>query len=253
MKRRFLSARALPALILVFAGALLVGTAYGPGNIAAAFGMHRTPAPAGPVGYAASPVPVRVQSPTLRLTGLEKLSVGVPVPLSDGTMSPPDTVYLRFDSIELDDLSISQQQPDYGFVLANKGSGRDTAVIGNPASVSELWGRVSSLKLCVTPQTLYTVVTTYAGVFGGGLDGLLKLIGDIFAPFANSPLGPVGPCLPLTALLPVLNVLIDHGVPLPEILPAADLDIYVYALNVTTDPGKPSVTLPKAEARVTRR
>ena len=54
-------------------------------------------------------------------------------------------------------------------------------------------------------------------------------------------------------LLPVLNVLIDHGVPLPEILPAADLDIYVYALNVTTDPGKPSVTLPKAEARVTRR
>ncbi|KAA0023825.1 hypothetical protein [Antrihabitans cavernicola] len=258
MSRRFwpVRVRVGRATVVACAALLIVGTAYGPAKVASALGLHQAPAPAPEsVGYLPPPFPVVVKSPTVRLTNLQKVVVNHPIPLTNGAASPPDTIYLRFNEVDLDNLTITElqprapQEPLYSFEIANRGSGAETAAIGNKTATTELWGKVNSLKICITAQTLATVVNTYAGVLGGRLDSLLQLIGSIFAPFANSPLGPVGPCVQLTALLPVLEVLIDYGVPLPNVLPVTDLDVNVYALSVATSPDSPSIKLPKAEVR----
>lgn len=241
---------------LVCASVLILGTAWGPAKIASAFGAHESPpSPADAPSFVPPPFPVLVESPTVRLSALQKVIASRPVELSDGTMSPPDTVYLRFSQVELDNLKIRELeprlggQPPYVFTITNAGSGSQTATIGNKGAVTELWTTVRSLAICITAQTLDTVITTYAGVLGGRVDGLLQLVGSIFGPLAASPLGPVGPCVQLPALLPVLEVLLDYGVPLPGVLPVADLDIEVYALSVKTAPNAPSITLPRASIK----
>ncbi|MFH5244935.1 hypothetical protein [Antrihabitans spumae] len=232
---------------------LLAMSAYGPGNVASALGFRNAPPPPPEsVGYLPSAVPARIQAPTARVVGLQKAVVNQVLRLADGTNSVP-TTYLRVSRIELDDVEISHDRDDHKFVITNP-NGSDlskAAIAGNDqGSIVDLWLDVKSLELCVTPETLYSVVIGYAGVFGGRLDSLLAAIADVFAQFKDRPLGKFGPCLPLTSLIPVLGVLIDYGVPLPNTIPAANLDIYAIGLNVTTDPGKPAVTAPVAGVRV---
>ncbi len=245
----------LRRLVLVAVAALLlVGTAYGPSNVAAALGLREGPLPpAPPLGFVPSPFPIVLDAPTARLAGLEKVEVHHVIPLSDGSFSPPDSVYLRFKQVELDQLVIKQPRPgEFDFAITNTGSGPTAAVVGNPDAVTELVAVVHSLDICVTANTLQAVAIGYAGVFGGALDNLLRLIADIFAPVVASALGPVGPCIPLTALLPALAVFVDYGVPLPAVLPVANLNANVYAVKVATAPGTPSVTLPLGMLQVSQ-
>lgn len=236
---------------VVCAAAVLVVTAYGPGDVASAFGLHRAPPGPAAMGYLPEPSPVVVKAPSARLVGLEKVATGQSIPLADGSMSPP-VLYMRFRSIELDKLSITQKRNGAAFSIENTGTGNQAALVGNSKSTTEMWAAPNSLGLCVTAQTLNSVAIGYAGVFGGALDGLLRSITDLFAPIVASPLGPVGPCLPLVSLIPVLEVFVDYGVPLPETLPVVNLDVDVYSLKVSTPPGSPSLTIPKALVRVTR-
>lgn len=232
---------------------LIAMSAYGPGNVASALGFRNAPPPPPEsVGFVPSTVPARIIAPTARVVGLQKAVVNQVLRLADGSFSVP-TTYLRVDRIELDDVEISHDRGDHKFVIKNPNGGDLTtaAVAGNDqGSIVDLWLDVKSLELCVTPETLYSVVIGYAGVFGGRLDSLLAAIADVFAQFKDRPLGKFGPCLPLTSLLPVLGVLIDYGVPLPRTLPVANLDVYAVALKVTTDPGKPSITAPLADVAV---
>ncbi|TSD99755.1 hypothetical protein FOS14_10885 [Skermania sp. ID1734] len=245
----------LRILLVLTVAALLSGTAYGPARIADALGLHRMPPPPPEsVGFLPDPRPIEIISPTARVIGLSKVVPNQALRLADGSMSPPDMLYLRAKAIELDKLSITQLRPGQSkFSLNNKGSGDQAALVGSPSpdSVVEIWVRPVSLKLCVTAQTLKTIIVNYAGVFGGRLDQVLQLLADAFTPFANGPLGPVGPCLPIQSLLPLIGVLIDYGVPLPAVLPVAGLDLNVYVLKVATSgPQTPSIVLPLGQLEV---
>jgi hypothetical protein len=238
--------------------AFVAATAYGPDNIANAIGFHELPPPPAPesIGYLPSGTPIKIQAPRARIAGFQKVIPRSPVLLADGSMSPPTTVYLRVNKIELDDVTITSPRPDHNFVITNT-NGTDvanTAVIGNddPGTAVELWIDVKSLALCVTADTFYSLAVGYAGVFGGRLDELLALIADTFRPTAESALGGFGPCLQINALLPLVGVFIDHGVPLPASLPAANLDLTAATAKITTGPGRPAVTAPLGVVGVTR-
>jgi hypothetical protein len=254
------SARASAMRILTILGiaAVVAATAYGPGNIARAIGYHELPPPPAPesIGYIPSGTPIKIQAPRARIAGFQKVIPRSPVLLADGSMSPATTVYLRVNKIELDDVTISSTRPDHNFVIKNF-NGTDesnAAVVGNddPGTAVELWIDVKSLALCVTADTFFALAVGYAGVFGGRLDELLALIADTFRPTAESALGGFGPCLQINALLPLVGVFIDYGVPLPASLPAANLDLTAATAKITTGPGRPSVTAPLGIVGVTR-
>ena len=242
--------------VTILATALLIAlTAYGPGDIATAFGFREAPAPApSSLGYVPSAVPVRIEAPTARIYGLEKVVANQSLVLADGTTSVP-TTYLRVNRIDLDDTTISHTTANRRFAITNPNNGDPTkaAIAGNDAgSVVEMWLDVRGLDLCTTPDTFYAVAIGYAGVLGGRLDSLLATIAQVFAQFQGTTLAGFGPCLPLKSLLPILEPLIDAGVPLPAMLPAANLDVFAYTIKVTTGPGLPSVTAPLAHVAVTR-
>ena len=90
----------------------------------------------------------------------------------------------------------------------------------------------------------------YRGVFGGRLDEVLLLISTVFQPYLEGPLKNVGPCIPIIELLPILQVLVDAGVPLPDMLPVIKLDIDAMAAQVKTPREQPSVRGPVVMVRM---
>lgn len=241
MKRRL-------QLVAVLLAALAIAvSAYGPGRFAEATGLRRAAPDA--TGFVPSPTPLHLTTPSATLTNIESLQANSPLRLSDGTLSPPDTIYARVHIISLESpLSVVQNRGGYQIEINN--SGDRPAVAGNPDAIVELWIKAYKFDACITPDFFYKVATDYAGVFGGRLDELLKLITDIFAPIAAGPLGPVGPCLPLISLIPLLQVLIDNGVPLPAELKTGQLDVDIYALKVRSPQGSASFALPVGLLRV---
>ncbi|MBJ8348442.1 hypothetical protein [Antrihabitans sp. YC2-6] len=242
------------ATILATASVIAV-SAYGPANLASGLGFKEAPAdPPASIGYVPSSVPVRIEAPTARVYGLQKIAVNQVLQLADGSFSPP-SVYLRVNRIDLDDTIISHTVGGHRFAITNpnKGDPAQAAIAGNDqGSIVEMWLSVEGFDLCVTPDTFYAVAVGYAGVFGGRLNSVLATIAQIFAQFQGTPLADFGPCLPLKTLLPLLEVFIDAGVPLPAMLPAENLDVYAYTIKVTTEPGLPSVTAPLAGVAVTQ-
>jgi len=208
---------------------------------------------AGP-GWIASNNQVNITAPTARVYKIYKVTNWAPVRRSNGTMSPPDTVFLQVRKLEFDDIKIQSFRPDHTWLMANP-NGKDRSsqlIIGNddPNTRVNLWVNVNSLKLCLTPDTLNTLVMGYKGLFGGRLDEVLALIQKVFEPYLAGPLKNVGPCIPLKELLPLLQVIVDANVPLPEMLPAIKLDIDANAAQVKTRVDLPSVRGPVVMVRM---
>lgn len=241
------------AVLLAVILGLLVAT-IGPSNFASAAPVPNPLIGRGGPGWLASNNPVELTAHSARIYGLDKVTINSPVRRANGTLSPPDTVFLRVRKIEFDDTVIRSVRPDHTWQLSNlNGIDRTTQfILGNdsPSTKTGLWVVPNQLKLCLTPDTLNTLVANYKGVFGGRLDEVLLLISTVFQPYLEGPLRNVGPCIPIKELLPILQVLIDAGVPLPDLLPVIKLDITVHAAQVKTPRDQPSVRGPLEQVRM---
>lgn len=238
----------------------IVLAAIGPGNLASALGGGAPKAPFEPIpfpqpGWRTANAPIRITAPTLEIYGLTKAYVGARVRKADGSQSPAETIYLKVRKLELDDIRITSERPTHTWLMQNLNGGKDnkaqTFTVGNDLkdTTVELWVTINTLKLCVTPQTFYTLVNSEKGQFQGRLDEVWALIAQVFQPYVNGPLRNVGPCIPIKELIPLVAVLVNAGVPLPE-LPAIKADLWAYAAKVTTPDSVPAVFGPITQVRM---
>ncbi|CAM3566635.1 hypothetical protein SMNI109538_00615 [Smaragdicoccus niigatensis] len=242
---------------LAFAIALM---AIGPGNLASALGGGAPKAPFEPIpfpqpGWRTANASINITSPTAEIYGLTKAYWGARVRMANGQLSPPDTVYLKVRKLELDDIRIKSIRPDHTWLMQNlngsKSNKAQVLTIGNDLknTTIELWVTINSLKLCVTAQTFYTLVNSEKGQFQGRLDEVFALIAAVFQPYVNGPLKNVGPCIPIKELIPLVAVLVDAGVPLPE-LPVIKADLDAWAAKITTPIDQPAVFGPITQVRM---
>ncbi|CAM2996182.1 hypothetical protein [Skermania piniformis] len=240
---------------LLIALSVLVGVVTCVGSSAAAGGGRTAPAPSLPAAqpdFLPAPTALRLFADRIRLIKPTALVTGSPIALANGTMSPPDTIYLKVSRIELDNLSITVPSGGTTITIANQGAGADAAAAGSgPDAVVDLWIQIHALQLCVTPQLFQQLAIGYAGVFGGALDQVLQMIDDAFAPAVAGPLATVGPCVPAAPLLPLVGVFLANGVPLPDgKLEAGAADISVWAVKVRNSAGVGSFILPRSLLQV---
>ncbi len=245
------------AIGVVAVGLALMVSAYGPGRVVSALPFHRAPAPSEPArqpGYLVTPVPLVLNADKIRFVDLKALRTNVPIPLTNGAMSPPDTVYVRARTIELDNAVIVYDHGNYKVEIANRAGGDKAARAGlGPDAITDLWITITALKACTTPELFHSVALGYAGVFGGALDSILLLIRDIFAPYLAGPLAEAGPCLPAAALVPLIGEFLKYGVPLPGgTLEVGKGTIPVYAMHIQNAKGASSLTLPAGAFGITQ-
>ncbi len=228
MSRPTAGGLARTALVGIVACTILVGTAAGPQRIAAALMQERAPGDAAnSPGFEPAEFPLQLTARKLTFFGVDQFTTQ-PIRLRDGSMSPPNTVYARVHKVELENMTVTSDRGGRVFEIVDKG----TSVISNDGAVGELWLTVAKADFCVSPENLRTLVTTYAGVLGGRLDTVLRTIGDVLAPYAHSPLGPSGPCLPVEAFLTLAATLAGNGLPLPDVVPAANAEAALWAVQV---------------------
>ncbi|NMN96628.1 hypothetical protein [Antrihabitans stalactiti] len=234
------------------AGALLATTAYGPGNVADAIGYHQLPpAPVAGPGFDIGPTPLHLRSlGQARIYNLQTAALNQFLTATDGTVSPP-LVYMRMEYAEMDDVRIDQARPgQFTLTLNNYGSGVTAASLGSPGTTLELWAEVKRFDFCVTADAFNALVVGYAGVFGGRLDEVLRLIADTLTPTVNSTMSRFGPCVDVKAVVPILTLLVDNHVPLPSLVYVGQLDALAYAVKVTAPPGVESARLPATVVEV---
>ena len=198
----------------------------------------------GTLGFVPASNPVHVTSDSAHIMNLTWIAANSPIRLANGSMSASDTVYLRLQYLTLNNLVIAQNVNGRSLSLtnANGGDASTAARIGAAGTTTDAWAQVTSLDLCISAQTLTTLVNSYAASFGANLPNVLTQITDIFGPTGSA----AGPCVPLARLLPLLSTIVQAGVPLPSDLPATNIDISLYALNVAAAPGVNSLSLPLA-------
>lgn len=199
-------------LVLVLVAALLaITTAVGPSRLATAMGV--APA-AGDPGFLPEPLPVTVTAPTLRITLLSSFLDNQRIPLAGGGQSPRETVLLEFSGIELDQVRIAQDAAGLAMAITNAGSGEDAARIGGTGQTVRLWGVLRRLEVC-----------------------LASLPGSEACPDVANATG-------------ALSLLVRSGGKLPEVLRGKNLDIDVYALQVSAPDGSTSLSLPRGRLTV---
>ncbi|MCE5291458.1 MAG: hypothetical protein LLG14_19770 [Nocardiaceae bacterium] len=206
----------------------------------------------GTIGFTPSSNSLNVKADSGHLIGLTWVEANKPIRLANGSMSPSDTYYLRFEALTADNVVITQNVNGRSVLLANRNSGdpNTEARLGAEGATTDVWTGVSSLDLCVTAQTFYTIINSYSGAFGGSLASVTGLVAQIFGPLAASPFGNAGPCIGLVKLLPLLAAIVQAGVPLPRDLPAKNIDINVSAANIAAPAGVQSLLLPVARIEV---
>lgn len=242
-------------LLVALAAVVAATTAVGPSRLAGAVGLASTAAAPAP-GFLPEPAFVKVTAPSLRLTDLSAILEDQPIPLAGGGRSPAGsvanqgTVLLQFQSIDLDNLTISQSGAGpFSLAITNPGAGDQAATIGGPGETSDLWGVLNRLDLCLNISNLEGLAGGLP-VVGGLLSSVLRLI-HALVPISSDPNS--GPCFSLVSLIPVLSALVKAGIPLPSPIPANNLDIDVYALHVTAPNGSTSLSLPNARLVVGNR
>lgn len=252
--------RVLKAAALVGVSISLVVATIGPSNVASALGAsHDAPwdkvLPFPAPGWRVSNTPLHITAPTAEIYGLSQVVPGARVQQANGQWSDPDTYYLKVRKLELDDIRITSEHADHTWSMANPNGGKKnkstTFTIGNDDKATQvgLWVQITTLKLCITPQTLDTIIYSERGQLGGRLDELIQLVHVVFEPYVHGPLQNVGPCIPIKELLPIVGVLLEAGIPLPE-LPVIKLDLHASAVKVETKNSLPSVQGPVAQVRM---
>lgn len=217
-------------LAVLLGAALAMTLAVGPSTMASAIGLraNRTAAAtaAPEPGFLPEVHTVEVKSPHVVLRGLFGIDESAPIPLAGGGSSPSDTLLLEFDSIQLDDLSITQNGPA-GLQILNHGSGQDAAVVGTGTETTTyLWGHLKALCMNL-----------------GDVLGLLSPALQLLVKAAN------GACVPIDQILKLLVPLINGGALKNVALSASNLDIDVYALRVDSN-GANTVSLPVGDITV---
>ena len=253
-RRRGPIGRVIAAMAITMA---VVVSAIGPGTLASALGgsfkAPFDPIPFPQPGWPAATGQVHIVAPNAEILGLSKAYYGARVRMSNGQLSPPDTVYLKVRRLDFPDIKITSERPTHTWLMQNLANGNKAQqlVIGNDlkSTTIELWVTINTLKLCVTPQTFYTLVNGEKGQFQGRLDEVWALIAQVFQPYVNGPLKNVGPCIPIKELIPLVAVIVDAGVPLPD-LPAGKLDIVAWAAKITTPIDQPAVHGPIVQVRM---
>ncbi|MCE5287741.1 MAG: hypothetical protein LLG14_00690 [Nocardiaceae bacterium] len=253
--------RTLVRTAMMFGLALsIVLMAIGPGNLASALGGGAPKAPFDPIpfpqtGWRIANNPLHLTTKSLEIYGMSKAYVGDRIRMANGQLSPEDTIYMKVRKLELDDVKITSERPTHTWLMQNLNGGKDnkaqTFTIGNDvkSTTVELWVTINQLKLCVTPQTFYTIVNSEKGQFQGRLDEVFALIAEVFKPYTEGPLKNVGPCIPIKETIPLVAVLVNAGVPLPE-LPAIKGDMMVYATKITTPIDQPAIHGPITQVRM---
>lgn len=241
--------RARRGVIAAYATAVLMAGLVAP-HVSASPGDHVKADPA--VGFTPASNPVIVHADRGHIINLKRLLGSSRIRLANGTMSPPDTYFLQFEYLLADNAAISQHVNGRSLTLTNL-NGRDAttaARLGATGGTMDVWTTIDSLKLCVTPQTFYTVASTYEGMFGGRFAEVWALIATVFEPYLHGPLKNVGPCLQLKELVPLLSVFVEAGVPLPDDLPGEKIDLKVYAVHIQAPRTSTSLSLPLAHMAV---
>ena len=206
----------------------------------------------GTIEFTPASNPLRVTAPAGHLLGASWVQANAPIRLANGKMSAPNTVYLRFEALVADDAAITQSVNGRTLTLTNLNGGDPgtAARIGGAGATVDVWTEVISLDLCVTAETFYTIINGYKSKFGTQLASVLALVAQIFTPVLGTPAGSAGPCVPLVELLPLLSAIVQAGVPLPDDLPAENIEIRAYAVNIAAPAGSTSLDLPVGQAAV---
>ncbi|CAM3808545.1 hypothetical protein [Smaragdicoccus niigatensis] len=206
----------------------------------------------GTIEFTPASNPIRVQAAAGHIFGLTWVDANKSIPLAGGRMSQQDTYYLRFEYLTADGAAITQNVNGRSLTLTNLNGGdpNTAARLGAEGTTVDVWSGVASLDLCVTAETFYTIINGYSGLLGGSVAPATALVASIFAPAVGTPLGKAGPCISLVKLLPLLTLLVQAGVPLPNDLPAVNIDLTVYAGNIAAGPGVNALSLPVARLEV---
>lgn len=221
--------------------------------------------------------PLNVTADSAHIIDLNWVAANTPIRLANGKMSSSNTTYLRFQYLTADTASITQNVSGRSLSLTNLNGGdpATAARLGSPGSTLDVWTEVVNLDVCITAETLNTIIDSYASQFGAQLDEARSLVTKIFEPFDalpsvglpsvglpsvgqpedaepedEEPSGRAGPCVPFADLMPLLTIITQAGVPLPDDLPVENLVLRAYAVNIAAPRGTNTLSLPVAEIAV---